>query len=1223
MEGEGPAKKPRLGEEVVAEAPDADAAPAAPAVPAAPAASATPAALAAPAAPAAPAEPAVEGCTEEGGEREADSPEDARPRLATSVLFHAHDTTLNVLQSNVGGILMAHNEGGLQHFFAGARASVGISAGRHLFEVRAVEALGLRSTAEGESAGQQPLRHMIRVGVSTDGGLPLVGDNEEGVCFDVEGNFLFNKRMTAVAERVPHGSVMGVVLNLDSRSPKANTISLFRDGKRICEPQVLPEALRGKTLFPTVTFRNAALQCSFGPQAIASLPFACRLWSDVAREDAVVAEEAAAAGEGGRFEAVFPVCLPEEGGREWLEDFLAKNPRHAEVSHRMLATWAERSGLRRSVCVTPGWLTSNDRPDLQTGIPHIDDGSVKYCLLSVLPLQKRHLVLVEMKGNLLREERKDLVSKFRLNHRKVAMIMVGEPAHCIKEKAHKALLREKQERLNSEWKVRTQLRREQKRAESECKRQEAEDSKRRKAEEEATKEKAAEQKIAEGARKEGGEVKKDGQEVEKKPEEEAEKNKDKLRETIEEVAAEEEEDEPMPEAELTVEEKLCRFLRAGPLPDIAASLLNSSFSKFSLPEASEGFEAVEYAWAPREASEAYLAKWVLEKKLTTRIEDLQPSALFKTKLQEWHKELSAWHIGQLEYKDPVKRAAKAAAFDKNGTAAEATKEGEDSNDSDKAKDVKDGSNEEKNEKEESEQHKQVDALKRLEEDIDANELDVFGVDDIMDVGKGDPLFSRFALEDWAMLSIRFEIHLLVHAFKHDCADVERVGIPPEHLVFYYQRYYKKVLNPKNFGVDTAEGLVDLVGDAVIVNPRTKVIESQITADLEGNTIFVKLAEEMRRDRSRRVEAGDESARLHLTGPARSAGEPPMTLGPTPPGFPPPAPMSALGVVGMRPSMSAPPGMDVHGVRPPLHMPPRPPMGGKGSGVCRDFQHGLCTRGAVCRYLHSGGGAGQMGQIGQMGHMGQMGQVGQMSQMGPGRAPGLPGAPGGLQHGMQQGLQQGLQQGMPQSIQQGMQQGVHQAMQQAMLPGMPQGIQPGIQQGMRPGMPQVIQPGMPLGIPHGMQQSAQHGLQSVHQGMQRVGQPGMHHSMQQGPPHGLQQGMPQGMQQGMAQPGRNIQPGMQHGIHQHLGMSQLQAMHQQQGMYQPQGMHQGLHHQQAVQQGAQGSLGAQMQRMQAVQGIQPGMQQGMQQGFGVQGTLGGIPGISGGGGKPGWTGGKGW
>jgi len=161
-----------------------------------------------------------------------------------------------------------------------------------------------------------------------------------------------------------------------------------------------------------------------------------------------------------------------------------------------------------------------------------------------------------------------------------------------------------------------------------------------------------------------------------------------------------------------------------------------------------------------------------------------------------------------------------------------------------------------------------DPVLALEEELDREEVDIFGLEDINDMDKeGTPLFSNFAFEDWALLSLRFELHLLVHSFRHDANDPERIGIHPEHLPFYYNKYYKKALNPKNYGVDQVDDLIELVKDTALADSRSKVVESMVSDDLESNDIFVKLTEECRRDRARRIDAGDESAKLKFSRPA--------------------------------------------------------------------------------------------------------------------------------------------------------------------------------------------------------------------------------------------------------------------------------------------------------------------------------------------------------------------
>ncbi|CAE7742529.1 desi2, partial [Symbiodinium pilosum] len=200
---------------------------------------------------------------------------------------------------------------------------------------------------------------------------------------------------------------------------------------------------------------------------------------------------------------------------------------------------------------------------------------------------------------------------------------------------------------------------------------------------------------------------------------------------------------------------------------------------------------------------------------------------------------------------------------KDGAAEEGGKEGDKKVEAQKEKEAKE------------EEEDNVDYLKELDEEIEKADNDVFEMEDVTDIGTGEPLFFNFGFEDWALLSLRFELHLLAHAFLHDCGDPERTGIYPDHLLFYYNRYYKKGLNPKNYGVEGVEArreLVALVRDSIVICPP-KVIESMLSAELEDNDIFVKLTEEARRERLRRLDAGDESARLKFAtgGAAAKAG----------------------------------------------------------------------------------------------------------------------------------------------------------------------------------------------------------------------------------------------------------------------------------------------------------------------------------------------------------------
>merc|ERR1712014_163923 len=75
-----------------------------------------------------------------------------------------------------------------------------------------------------------------------------------------------------------------------------------------------------------------------------------------------------------------------------------------------------------------------------------------------------------------------------------------------------------------------------------------------------------------------------------------------------------------------------------------------------------------YAWSKEPQCKEYMQKWVTEKKMTQRVEDLQPSDWFKTKYSEWNKQLSVWKRKQADFKDPSRRRAYFAAKKKEAEA---------------------------------------------------------------------------------------------------------------------------------------------------------------------------------------------------------------------------------------------------------------------------------------------------------------------------------------------------------------------------------------------------------------------------------------------------------------------------------------------------------------------------------------------------------------------------
>merc|ERR1712083_161586 len=79
--------------------------------------------------------------------------------------------------------------------------------------------------------------------------------------------------------------------------------------------------------------------------------------------------------------------------------------------------------------------------------------------------------------------------------------------------------------------------------------------------------------------------------------------------------------------------------------------LARSFADFTLPTKEEGFDEVRFEWAKEKACEEYLKAWVLERKLTQRVEDLQPGQWFKDQYAEWNNIVGDWRRRHSDWKD--------------------------------------------------------------------------------------------------------------------------------------------------------------------------------------------------------------------------------------------------------------------------------------------------------------------------------------------------------------------------------------------------------------------------------------------------------------------------------------------------------------------------------------------------------------------------------------------
>merc|ERR1712060_343428 len=102
--------------------------------------------------------------------------------------------------------------------------------------------------------------------------------------------------------------------------------------------------------------------------------------------------------------------------------FLAQNRNYSEISDRAIIQWATKSGIRPS-----------EKKGLNFGIPLLDDLSVQRILKEVVPTMQRNFVVVDIKGNLLADERKAAIARYAdSDFKKVAHVLMGEPPEDFK-----------------------------------------------------------------------------------------------------------------------------------------------------------------------------------------------------------------------------------------------------------------------------------------------------------------------------------------------------------------------------------------------------------------------------------------------------------------------------------------------------------------------------------------------------------------------------------------------------------------------------------------------------------------------------------------------------------------------------------------------------------------------------------------------------------------------
>jgi hypothetical protein len=305
------------------------------------------------------------------------------------------------------------------------------------------------------------------------------------------------------------------------------------------------------------------------------------------------------------------------------------------------------------------------------------------------------------------------------------------------------------------------------------------------------------------------------------------------------------------------------FPAAGPREVVDPRWLLDSEPSSPKKGAGEGFDAVEFAWEKKPGADKYLAAYKAKLKVEEIYDSFTPTSFCSGAVAEFLKEKTAMREHQDTY---MKEVAKRKAAKEKAAAGEEKKEDGEAKEGDDAK-PKDESGDVDMEKKEEEEPA-VD----LSVDDDAPPVEITSKLEIESIdGKKTPLYKAWGMEDWILLTLRVELHIMLRAFKADVTDKdpERKGITTKTLPYYYEKFLGKAWDPYAFGQPTLEKILEYASDAVGVSSGLLTLKSKEALPLEA---FVKTTEKSRRDRESKLLMGDDSARLEFNAPGKGKGK---------------------------------------------------------------------------------------------------------------------------------------------------------------------------------------------------------------------------------------------------------------------------------------------------------------------------------------------------------------
>eukprot|EP00916_Digyalum_oweni_P026950 GHVL01044239.1.p1 GENE.GHVL01044239.1~~GHVL01044239.1.p1 ORF type:complete len:871 (+),score=156.93 GHVL01044239.1:105-2717(+) len=267
------------------------------------------------------------------------------------------------------------------------------------------------------------------------------------------------------------------------------------------------------------------------------------------------------------------------------------------------------------------------------------------------------------------------------------------------------------------------------------------------------------------------------------------------------------------------------WFRKKPIEDLTQKDLSENFINFSLPTLDEGFDEIRYIWQDEEQVKAYLKDWMLEHKITQYVHGLKPSQWFKERKEKWMNSRIEWRRQQREADSKVKKS--------DPTPPETSAASETS-------------------------QQPLAAVDEVPTSAATDKLPVSPNKEMDDLtcadGTETPLFKSFDPEDWALMNLKFELHLLIHSFSHDVGDPERIGIHENLLPHYYREYFNKSFCYNEFGCSSLEEVLALASDTITVQPDNQILVSKFEAD-DPCEKFVQVTEATRREREALIAAG--------------------------------------------------------------------------------------------------------------------------------------------------------------------------------------------------------------------------------------------------------------------------------------------------------------------------------------------------------------------------------